>query len=101
MKKKFSPNLYLFWTQRCLWQRWWKYLYEYLPAVETEFEKSLECESGAHMGSIYEENQRPKISYYCPFKVTATLIKLQWLPGGNIFIKIKNCIAYRVSPMFL
>ncbi len=30
--------------------------------VETEFENSLECQSGVHMGSKYEKNQRPKIS---------------------------------------
>ncbi len=31
--------------------------YEYLREFETEFENILECESGAHMRSIYEKKQ--------------------------------------------
>jgi hypothetical protein len=47
--------------------------YEYLHEFETEFENILECESRAHMGSIYEEkNQWSKISCYCPFKRLGT-----------------------------
>ncbi len=43
--------------------------FEYLREIETEFKDSLRCESGAHMGSINERNQRTKISCYCPFKL--------------------------------
>jgi hypothetical protein len=31
--------------------------YEYLREFETKFENILDCESGAHMGSIYEKKQ--------------------------------------------
>ncbi len=48
--KNCLPDLKIFLAQRCLWQRWWKYFFEYLCEVETEFEDSLECESGVHMG---------------------------------------------------
>jgi hypothetical protein len=67
--------VYLTWTfflaQRC--QRRWKYFFEYLREVGTESEDSLECESGVHMGSIYEKNRRPKISCYCPFNLLSEL----------------------------
>ncbi len=32
------PNLTIFLAQRCLWQRRWKYFFEYLREVETKFE---------------------------------------------------------------
>jgi dTDP-4-amino-4,6-dideoxygalactose transaminase len=32
--------------------------YEYLREFETEFKNILGCESGAHLGSIIEKNQR-------------------------------------------
>jgi hypothetical protein len=41
---------------------------KYVREFETEFENILGYEKGAHMGSIHEKNQRPKISCYCPFK---------------------------------
>jgi hypothetical protein len=37
--------------------------------VEPEFENVLGYEPWAHMGLIYEKNQRPKISCYCTFKL--------------------------------
>jgi hypothetical protein len=43
--------------------------YEYLREFETEFVNILECESGAHMGSIHEKTRGKKISCYCPFNV--------------------------------
>jgi hypothetical protein len=42
--------------------------FEYLREFEPEFEEVLGYELGAHMGSIHEKNQRPKISCYCTFK---------------------------------
>ncbi len=42
--------------------------FEYLREFEPEFEKVLGYELGAHMESIHEKNQRPKISCYCTFK---------------------------------
>jgi hypothetical protein len=54
-------------------QRWWNYFFEYLRKIETKFEDSLRCESGAHMGSINEKNQRPKISCFCPFNTQRRL----------------------------
>ncbi len=43
--------------------------FEYLREFEPEFENVLGYELGAHMGSIHEKNQGPKISCYCTFKV--------------------------------
>ncbi len=42
--------------------------FEYLLEFEPEFENVLGYELGAHMGSIHEKNQRPKISCFCTFK---------------------------------
>ncbi len=42
--------------------------FEYLREFEPEFENVLGYELGAHMGSIHEKNQGPKISCYCIFK---------------------------------
>ncbi len=38
--KKCFPNLTIFFTQRRLRQRWWKYFFEYLLEVKTEFENN-------------------------------------------------------------
>jgi hypothetical protein len=68
-------------NKRCIRQHWFgisavsnsadsrifTFEYEYLREFETEFENILECESGDHMGSIYEKNSGQKISCYCPF----------------------------------
>ncbi len=43
--------------------------YEYLREFETEFENILVCESGAHMGSIYEKNSGQKSRATVPLKV--------------------------------
>ncbi len=56
---------------RCIWQHWFgisavsdsadsrifTFDYEYIHEFETKFENILECESGAHMGSIHEKSQ--------------------------------------------
>ncbi len=55
-------------NQRCILERWYTYRSEYLREFETEFEDILGCESGVHMGSIIEKNQRSTISCYCTFK---------------------------------
>jgi hypothetical protein len=69
--------------------------FKYLREFEPEFEIVLGYESGAHMGSIHEKNQRPKISCYCTFKASLSVlpfsvlnllhVTLQWylLHGGN------------------
>jgi hypothetical protein len=41
--------------------------FEYLREFKPEFGIVLGSESWAHMGSIHEKNQRPKISCYCTF----------------------------------
>jgi hypothetical protein len=46
--------------------------FEYLGEFGTEFENILVYETGAQVGSIYEKNQRSKISCYCPFKPLRT-----------------------------
>ncbi len=43
--------------------------YEYLREFETEFENILECESGAHLGSIYEQNSGQKPRATVPLNV--------------------------------
>ena len=43
---------------------------EYLGEIETEFENTLACLSGAQMGSNHEKNWRPKILWHTPFKGT-------------------------------
>ncbi len=52
---------------------WWKYFLEYLREVETELEDSLECDSGAYMGSIYEKNQMPKYRATVPLTTELTI----------------------------
>ncbi len=41
--------------------------FEYLRELKPEFENVLGYQLGAHMGSIHEKNQGPKISCYCTF----------------------------------
>ncbi len=56
--------------------------FEYLREFEHEFEIVLGYEFGAHMGSIHEKNQGPKISCFCTFKQRmSTIIELNrfWL----------------------
>ncbi len=48
--------------------------FEHLGKFEIEIKNILEHESGAHMGSIHEKNQRPKISCYCTFKYQISYI---------------------------
>ena len=40
-----------------------KFVIEYLNEIETEFENTLACLSGAQMGSNHEKNWRSKIFY--------------------------------------
>jgi hypothetical protein len=43
--------------------------FEYLREFEPEFKNILGYELGAHMGSIHEKSQGPKILCYCTFNV--------------------------------
>ena len=43
------------------------FVIEYLSEIETEFENTLACLSGAQMGSNQEKNWRSKISWHTPF----------------------------------
>jgi hypothetical protein len=45
-----------------------KVLFEYLLEVEIEFENNSECESGVHVGSIYEKTRGRKSRATVPFK---------------------------------
>jgi hypothetical protein len=49
--------------------------FEYIGEFETEFNKFLEYESGAQVGSIDRKKQRAKISCYCPFKISGSTFK--------------------------
>ena len=44
------------------------FVIEYLGEIETEFENTSACLSGAQMGSNHEKNWRSKISWHTPFK---------------------------------
>ena len=44
------------------------FLFEYLGKIETEFENTLGCLSGAQMGSNDEKNRRSKNLWHTPFK---------------------------------
>ena len=48
---------------------------EYLGEIETEFENTLACLSGAQMGSNHEKNWRSKISWHTPFKRGTSLFE--------------------------
>ena len=44
------------------------FVIEYLSEIETKFENTLDCLSGAQIGSNHEKNWRSKISWHTPFK---------------------------------
>ena len=45
------------------------FVIEYLGEIETEFENTSACLSGAQMGSNHEKKWRSKILWHTPFKV--------------------------------
>ncbi len=49
--------------------------FEYLQEFEPEFENVSGYELGAHMESIHEKNQGPKISCYCTFNILWALLE--------------------------
>jgi hypothetical protein len=59
--------------------------YEYIREFETEFVNILECESGAHVGSIHEKNRGKKISCNCPFKKSSA-----WSQSITVFNDAKK-----------
>ncbi len=65
---KEPPIKHFFCVLRGLIPRRTTFKFEYLREFEPEFENVLGYELGAHMGSIHEKNQGPKISCYCTFK---------------------------------
>jgi hypothetical protein len=66
LKEPLSENLFC--VPRGLIPRRTTLKFEYLREFESEFENFFGYELGAHMGSIHEKNQGPKISCYCTFK---------------------------------
>ena len=44
------------------------FVIEYLGEIETEFENTSACWSGAQMDSNHEKNWRSKIAWQAPFK---------------------------------
>ena len=58
------------------------FVIEYLGEIETEFENTLPCLSGAQMGSNQEKNWRSKISWHTPFK---PWFILQNIPVDSMF----------------
>ena len=55
------------------------FVIEYLNKIETVFENTLACLSGAQMGSNHEINWRSKISWQTPFKRMMMLEDKFWL----------------------
>ncbi len=53
---------------RCRWHRWQTLSCEYLREFSKKFETVLMKYSGAGGKLIHEKNQKPKISWHCPFK---------------------------------
>ena len=45
------------------------FVIKYLGEIETEFEHTLACSSGAQMGSNHDKNWMSKISWHTPFKL--------------------------------
>ena len=53
--------------------------FEYLGVIETEFENTLACLSGAQMGSKHEKNLRSKFSWHTPFKAQFIFLRASHL----------------------
>ena len=51
------------------------FVIEYLGEIETEFENTSACLSGAQMGSNQEKHWRSKISWHTPFNTLKTYLK--------------------------
>ena len=51
------------------------FVIEYLSEIETEFENTLACLSGAQMGFNHDKNWRSKISWHTPLKGTVSLVR--------------------------
>ena len=62
------------------------FVIEYLSEIETEFENTLACLSGAQMGSNHGKNWRSKISWHTPFK--------QWKKKGELLLSIHKIVQY-------
>jgi hypothetical protein len=63
-----EPPIWIFFVPRGLIPRRTTLKFEYLRELELEFEYVSGYELGAHMVSIHEKYQEPKISCYCTFK---------------------------------
>ena len=87
-KKRFEENIFWF-AKPKIWLRgvmhtaestFSNYVIEYLDEIETEFENTWPCFSGAQMGSDYRKKWRSKISWHTP--------RLKKLNAIFIFAKI-------------
>ncbi len=56
--------------RRCRWYRWCTLTCDYLREVSKKFEMVLMQYSGAGGKLIHQKNQKQKISWHCPFKLT-------------------------------
>ncbi len=60
---------------RCRWYRWYTLTCEYLCEFSKKFETVLMQYSGAGWKLIHQKNQKQKISWHSPFKVSEKLTK--------------------------
>ena len=67
IKEKIWRKKILF-AYKFFYPRGYNFVIEYLNKIETEFENTLACLSGAQMGSNHEKNWRSKILWHTPFK---------------------------------
>ena len=68
---------------------------EYLGKIETEFENTSACLSGAQMGSNHEKNWRSKISWHTPFNCLASGIQR---PRLDKILLYPGCEAQHLYP---
>jgi hypothetical protein len=83
MLKK-PPILKFFCVQRGLTPQRTTLKFEYLREFELEFENVSGYELGAHMGSIHEKNQGPKI--WCYFFFLYIFFQILYIFYNTIFI---------------
>ena len=53
------------------------FVIDYLGEIDTQFENTLACLSGAQRGSNQEKNWRSKISRHTPFKLEAVKTRIE------------------------
>ncbi len=76
---------------RCRWHRWCTLSREYLREFSKKFEKAVLVYSDASGKLIHEKNQKSKISWHCPFKLSVTRV--------NASRRVRSCSAPTQAPV--